>query len=235
MSHVSQAVEARLWTGGGAEPLRIPERLAGELPRREDASRAERGPKARSAHRPLMFVVAALAVLAVAGMVTSVLTYRAGRAWRGRAETGVIRTQELAARMGDAQARAAMAMHDLSKAHEQLAAVTSQLQRSEADVAKLERRLQTLGTEKARVEDEREAVRGDRDRLAEIAALARRVGQEVDTCVSGLSNWLASRPSPLSVTQPAPWAAWAGNGDAVAATCANAQVSNGQLETAING
>lgn len=235
MSHVSQAVKARLWTGGGAEPLRIPERLAGELPRREDAPRAECGVKARSAHRSLTFVVAALAVLAVAGMVTSALTYRAGRAWRGRAETGVIRTQEFAARLGDAQARAAMTTHDLSKAHEQLAAVTRQLQRSEADVAQLERRLQALGTEKAKVEDEREAVRGDRDRLAEIAALARHVGQDVGACVSGLSNWLASRPSPLSVTQPAPWAAWAGNGDPVAAACANVQVSNGQLETAING
>jgi hypothetical protein len=234
MSYVAQAVEPRLWTGGGPDPFMIPERLTEELPRREDAPRLTCGMSARTAHRLYTPVVAALAVLGVFGIVTSVLTYRAGLAWRSRAETGVVRTQELAARLGDVQARAAMNLHDLSKAHEQLAAVTSQLRRSEADVAQLESRLQALGTEKAKVEDEREAVRSDRDRLAEIADLAGHVGQDVDACVKGLSNWLAGRPSPVRVAQTTSWTAWARNGDAVAAACTNAHASNERLKTAIS-
>lgn len=234
MSHVSQTVETRWGTGGGTEPFTMCEGLAAELSPQEVAVDAERLLPARSAHGLLRFAAIALAVLGVAGLLISALTYRAGLAWRNRAKTEVIHTQQLAARLGDAQAQVAAATQALSKAHEQLAVRTSQLQLSEADVAQLEIRLQALGTEKARVEDEREAVRDDRDRLAEIAGLAARVGQDVDACVIGLSNWLKSRPSPLGVTQPALWAAWAGGGDSVAASCANARISNEQLETAIN-
>jgi hypothetical protein len=235
MSHVSQAVETRLWTGGGAEPLGISEGLAERLLRPGVDPAAAQQTAARLAYRPLTFVAVALAVLSIAGWLVSALTYRAGLAWRDRAETEVVHTQELVARLGGAEARAVATTRHLSEVREQLAVTINQLQRSEADVARLEIRLQALGTEKAKVEDEREAVRGDRDRLAEIAGLATRVGQDVDTCVTGLSNWLASRPSPRNVAQSAVWAAWAGSGDPVAANCANARVSNEQLEKAING
>ncbi|MGH8900848.1 MAG: hypothetical protein ACRDYA_03990 [Egibacteraceae bacterium] len=234
MSQSSQAVETRLRTGGDAESLGIPKGPVGSLRHQEDAPNAECRTEARLAHRPLTFVVPALVVLAVAGVLTSALTYRAGLAWRDWQETDVIRTQGLAARLSNAEAQVARSTRDLSKANAQLAATASQLQRSEADVAQLEGRLQALGTEKAKVEDEREAVRDDRDRLAEIAGLATRVGQDVDTCVNGLSAWLASRPSPQDATQPA-LSAWAGSGDSVAAICTDAQVSNDKLKTAISG
>jgi hypothetical protein len=235
MNQLSQA-ETRLWTGEGAKPFRIPDRLARvRLPRRIDVLRSVHQAWARSAHRSLILVAAALAAAAVAGGVVSTLTYRAGLAWRDRAATEIVRTHELVARLSAAQTQAARATYDLSVARAQLAAMTSQLQRSEADVAQLEGRLQALGTEKAKVEDEREAVRGDRDRLAELTGLAARVGHDVDTCMSGLSNWLTRRPLLLSTTQPALWAAWASSGEEVASSCANAHVSNEQLKAAING
>jgi uncharacterized protein HemX len=227
-------VETRWEKGGGTEPFATAEGLPAPLSPQEATAQAERRVPARSAHGLLRFAAITLAVLGVTGLLTSALTYRAGLAWRNRAKTEVIHTQQLASRLGDAQAQVAAAARALSQANEQLAVRTRQLQRSEADVAQLERRLQALGTEKARVEDEREAVRDDRDRLVEIAGLAARVGQDVDTCVTGLSDWLKSRPSPLGVTQPALWAAWAGSGDSVAANCANARISNEQLEMAVN-
>lgn len=234
MDYASQVTQPRLWTGGGAEPCRIAEEFVRALPRREAATRARRRLLARPAHGPRTFVVVALAVLAVAGAVTSALTYRAGLAWRDRAEAESSRTRELTAQLGDAQMRDTTTTGELSKAHEQLVALASQLQRSEADVAQLERRLQALGTEKARAEDEREAVRGDRDRLAAVAGLATRVGQDVDTCVDRLASWLASRPSQLQITQHT-LATWASSGDSVAAICANARLSNGELKMAVNG
>lgn len=239
MDHLSQAVDTRntrgAWTGEGAGPVKARKRLATARSPRGDIARAKHRAAGRPSRAPREFVVAALVVLALAGVSTTASTYRAGVAWRDRANTEIIRTQEFAARLSDAQTRLAAATQDLSKAHGQLAAATSQLQRSEGDVIQLERRIQALGTEKARAEDEREAARDDRDRLAKVASLAMRAGQDIDICVSRLSKWLESRPLPFAATQQGQWAAWASSGDSVAAACGNAYVPNDRLKTVLNG
>jgi hypothetical protein len=234
MNRASQVTQPRLWISGGTEAFRIVERIAKVAPRRGHPAHARRRLQARSAHGARRAVVAALALLAGAGALTSALTYRAGLAWRDRAGVEIDRTHGLAMRVADAEARAANAAGELSRARAELRAMAAQLQRSEADVVQLERRLQALGTEKARVEDEREAARSDRDRLAEVAGFAARVGQDVDTCVNSLASWLARKPSYLNVTQHA-FAAWASSGDSVMAACANARLSNGRLKVAANG
>lgn len=234
MSHSFQAVKPRLWTDGGAKPFTISRGLTRPLLRRVVRSRSQGGAEARQARASLALAVAALAVIALTSIVTSALTYRAGRAWRDRAATEISRTEALGAQLTAVEAELAASAHALDGVRDQLAVATSQLQRSEADVAQLEGRLQALGSEKARVEDEREVVRDERDRLALAAGLAARAGDDLDACIDGLSGWLASRPRSDAMADPR-LSDWAMRGDEVTTACVTVQAGNHQLQSAFGG
>jgi hypothetical protein len=232
MNQASHAVETLASTAGLPQPLIVDQRAREPV---TELTRAASISGARQARGPRAFMAVALTLVAAAGLMSSALTYRAGRAWRDRAQTEINRTDGLALRLRQAEAQLTAARSDLGGAKDELAATLTKLQRSEADVAQLESRLQELGTEKARVEDEREASRDDRERLILIARLAARGEQELRGCVTGLDGWLSTRPSGLEYAASRRWADWAGTGEAVARTCNAAKVTNEQLRAAASG
>jgi septal ring factor EnvC (AmiA/AmiB activator) len=232
MDQASHAVETLASTAGLPQPLIVDQRALEPV---TELARATGTNSARQARGPRAFMAVALTLVAAAGLMSSALTYRAGRAWRDRAQTEINRTDGLARRLRQAEAQLVTALSDLAGAKDELTTVLTKLQRSEADVAALERRLQDLGTEKAQVEDEREASRDDRDRLILVTRLAARVEQELRGCVSGLDSWLSTRPSGLEYAVARRWSDWVGAGEAVARACNAAKVTNEQLRAAANG
>jgi len=235
MSHAPQAVDTRAFgkrrAGGTTEPFGVASALAAP----QAPARAAMYPPVHGARVSRATIVAAVLVVAAAGLLTSTLTYRAGRAWRDRAQTEFARTEQVAVQLADTEAQLAAARGEVRSVRQQLDQTTAQLQRSEADVAQLEARLQALSTEKARVEDEREAVRGERDRLASVAGLAAQIGRELDGCVGVLSSWIARQPSGLDYSAAGSWADWAGSSVDVQRACRSAQTTNARLQSAVNG
>lgn len=225
MDHPSQLVKRRTGSGWETEPL----------PAARSLVRARRQGSGRLAHRVSVFSVVVLTTVALVGLAASALTYRAGRAWRDRAASEITRTDDLALRLRNAQAQAAGSTAELLAVQEELTAAAAKLQRSEADVAQLENRVRELGTEKARVEDEREALRHQRASLAVATQMATQVGDELSGCVDSLTRWLSQRPSAV---QPAPgdgWSDWARTGDLLVQACANAKGTNDRLLATLNG
>ncbi|MGH8909687.1 MAG: hypothetical protein ACRD0K_25145 [Egibacteraceae bacterium] len=221
MNQALQVVDTPTATARVTQPLVIDEPLLVPL---RDLPCTAGAMGARQARSPRAFVAVALTLVAVAGLASSALTYRVGRAWRDRAQTEISRTDSLAFRLRAAETQ-------LASAAGELAATTATLRRSEADVAQLESRLQELGMEKARVEDEREASRSDRDRLAMVAGLAAQVEQELSGCVSGLSGLLFPRSPGLAYAA----AGRGGTEEAVARSCGNAKTMNERLRAVVNG
>jgi hypothetical protein len=209
------------------EALRIPEGLTLQVPLREHAPARGVQTRRASARAPIAFAAIALVAVAAAGVFTSALTYRAGRAWRDRAESEIARTELVAARLAVAEGELGSAEEELLTAQEQLSAAVASLERSEADVAELEARLQELGSEKARVEDEREAVRADHGRLSAAATLADQAGRQLDGCVSQLTAWLADQAAGAQYS--------AATADAIAQSCVDAQTTNRELQSRLDG
>jgi chromosome segregation ATPase len=114
---------------------------------------------------------AALAVLLVAVVAVSAVgyhNYRTGRQWRERAQLAERDVQRLSEQADERQ--------------RQLSDVRAALERSERDVARLERRLAGLADEKARAEDERESATAAAERIAEIAGAYDLVATQFQMC-----------------------------------------------------
>jgi TolA-binding protein len=123
------------------------------------------------------WLAAGLVALLVATGAATVLSYRNGQAWERRA--------------GQQTARAEGAERRADE-------LRGQLDKSEANVAQLQHRIDDLADEKAQAEDEREILRVYAERYQQLTRAAGSVTDELSTCIGELADAMSLIGNPYA-------------------------------------
>jgi hypothetical protein len=131
--------------------------------------------------RPTLWrwLAAGLAVLLVAAGTSAVLSYRNGQAWERRAGQQATRAEAAERRATE---------------------LRGQLDKSEASVDRLQRRIDDLADEKAQAEDEREILRVYAEQYQDLTHTAGSVTDELAVCISELANAMSLIGNPYAST-----------------------------------
>jgi chromosome segregation ATPase len=123
------------------------------------------------------WLAAGLAALLVAAGAATVLSYRNGQAWERRASQQTARAEGAERRADE---------------------LRGQLDKSEANVAQLQRRIDDLADEKAQAEDEREILRVYAERYQQLTRAAGSVTDELSTCIGELADAMSLIGNPYA-------------------------------------